>query len=190
MHTKAFWIALITFPAVLGGLFLLNHYSSIQKPIIITNTEYIEVEKSVPVERVVRIVQTENRTVYVDVVKEVPVIVKSQSRWFESFGDLQAWYTKTAFNITPAEDWDCDDWAIEFQQRALEDGYLLPLAPVYQGKILGVKVLDPISNDVSHVANWTLIGNDFYYIESTPVKDTFTQGTMTGRLFIKIAERD
>jgi len=60
---------------------------------------------------------------------------------------------------------DCDDYAEYLQRKAAEDGYLLSVCPVMDGKVYGVKVTDVPG---AHMGNLAMIGNEIYYIEPQP----------------------
>ncbi len=59
--------------------------------------------------------------------------------------------------------YDCDDYAQDLQQAALDDGFLLTEVPVVDGKIFGVKVTGARGN---HVGLWTKINGTYYYVEA------------------------
>ena len=61
---------------------------------------------------------------------------------------------------------DCDDYSQDYQQLALNDGFLLTEVPVYNGRIWDVKVTNAPG---LHVGTWTKIDNVYYYVESSPV---------------------
>ncbi len=61
------------------------------------------------------------------------------------------------------ERYDCDDYAQDLQQAALDDGFLLTEVPVVDGKIFGVKVTGARGN---HVGLWTKINGTYYYVEA------------------------
>lgn len=85
----------------------------------------------------------------------------SNYRWFNSVDELEAWVTSNRVIIADGVS-DCDDYAERLMILALKDGYLLPVVPVYKGKVLGDRVL---KSSEPHVGNWAWIGNRFYYIE-------------------------
>ena len=61
--------------------------------------------------------------------------------------------------------YDCDDYARDYQQLALNSGYIISLCPVENGEVWGIKVsLLP----EAHIACWVEIDNIYYYIESVP----------------------
>ena len=138
------------------------------------------------VEKPVNVILVVEKPIFVEVLKEVLVVekvieikeIRYTPRWFNSLEELTTWYWMTQAVIVRWSFWDCDDWAIELQRQALEDGYLLPLAPVYMNRIFDTYL--PFGFAEAHVGNWTLIGNDWYYVEPQPVKNPI----------IKIAKRD
>ena len=51
-----------------------------------------------------------------------------------------------------SDEYDCDDYALDLQQRALKDGYLMSASVIEKG-------------DQLHMIDLATIGNDVYYIE-------------------------
>jgi DNA-binding response OmpR family regulator len=101
---------------------------------------------------------------YRDIVRNVVVEKPIKQREFASLEELKKWLaeksvTKSIFffvtsNGTQASSnkYDCDDYALDLQKRALEDGYLMSASVIEkQGQL--------------HMINLATIGNDVYYIE-------------------------
>ncbi|MFC1929181.1 hypothetical protein ACFLXK_06295, partial [Chloroflexota bacterium] len=101
---------------------------------------------------------------YRDIVKEITVEKPIKQSEFASLEELKKWLaeksvTKSIFffvtsNGTQASSnkYDCDDYALDLQKRALEDGYLMSTSIIEkQGQ--------------QHMINLATIGNDVYYIE-------------------------
>jgi len=116
-------------------------------------------ESSQKVER-----QIEYRDVVREVVKEVTVEKPIKQREFVSLEELKKWLAERSvtknifFFVTPdgtqasSNKYDCDDYALDLQKRALEDGYLLSTSIIEkQGQL--------------HMINLATIGNAVYYIE-------------------------
>lgn len=99
-----------------------------------------------------------------EVVKEVTVEKPIEQREFASLEELKAWLEekavgKTIFFFTGANgtrlssgNYDCDDYALDLQKRALDDGYLMSVTIIEKGGKL-------------HMIDLVTIGNDVYYIE-------------------------
>jgi len=103
---------------------------------------------------------------YVERVKSVPV----ELRDFNELEELKQWLEDKK-NVTtvrfqsPDTVVDCDDYALEMQQKALADGYLISLeiiGPSEYNRFFKNSELPP---DTLHAINLVIIGNDAYYIE-------------------------
>lgn len=122
----------------------------------------------------------------VEIIKEVPVIVKVEKksprkfREFEDQTELKGWLEKNMLPIVlivgkdggidfrnpkSMSQYDCDDYAEALQGKALEQGFLMSQQLILNGKIFGVKVSEITE---PHIGNLTVMGNDIYYIESIP----------------------
>lgn len=127
------------------------------------------------------------------IVKEVEKFVPL--RRFESVDEARGWITSHQLPVTyiassggevnfnePSytPDYDCDDYADDYEQMALEDGILLWQCPVKAGRVWGVKV-SPLGGN--HIGLFTKIDNAFYYIEPQPLVDDKWK-------FVKILEAD
>ena len=127
-------------------------------------TDVVVVEK--PVVREVEVVKevVEKEIEYRDIVKEVMVEKPIEQSEFSSKEELEKWLaeddgkTTVYFFTTPdgteasSDKYDCDDYAIDLQKRALKDGYLMSTSIIEkQGQL--------------HMINLATIGNDVYYIE-------------------------
>ena len=66
--------------------------------------------------------------------------------------------------------YDCDDYATDFENAALKEGWKITQVPVTDGKIWGVPVT---GLKAYHVGNWTKIAGVYYYIESSPAPDNW-----------------
>ena len=127
-------------------------------------TEFVIVEQEVvrEVEVVKEVVKKEIE--YRDIVKEVIIEKPIQQREFTSKEELVNWLaeddaeTTVYFFVTTdgttgsSDEYDCDDYALELQQRASKDGFL-------------VSVTITEKNDQPHMMNLATIGNEVYYIE-------------------------
>lgn len=122
------------------------------------------------------------------VVKEVPVEVEKvvtvteniTPRYFTSEAEARGWIAnhhlpdvliadangRISFNNSqPDARYDCDDYARDYVQLALQDGFLLYEVPVVSGTIWHVQVTNPGPN---HVGVMARIQNTYYYIETSP----------------------
>ena len=121
-----------------------------------------------------------------EIIKEVPAIVELEKksprkfREFEDLAKLTGWLEKNSLPIVLIADkdggidllnpkstsqYDCDDYAEALQRKALEQGFLMSQQLLLNGQVYGVKVSE---HTEPHMGNLTVIGNDIYYIESTP----------------------
>jgi len=130
-------------------------------------TDVVTVEKETEPEVQVTAITTEvvrTEIEYRDIVKNVIVEKPIEQREFASLEELKKWLadksaTKSVFIfVTPegtqvsSNKYDCDDYALELQKRALEDGFLMSATIIEKG-------------DQLHMINLAVIGNDVYYIE-------------------------
>lgn len=144
------------------GLFLLLTGCS---PDIETITEYVEVEKPVTKYVIVEKPIYIERIVEVETIKEVEIIVEVpiELRDFESVEELREWLTKECTFTLSGKDIDCDNYALELQQRGLKDGYLLNFEAILPDEYN--KLFKKLKIDGLHAMNSAIIGNTFYYIE-------------------------
>ncbi|MFC1861807.1 response regulator [Chloroflexota bacterium] len=127
-------------------------------------TDVVIVEK--PVVREVEVVKevVEKEIEYRDIVKEVTVEKPIEQSEFSSKEELEKWLAeddadKTVYFFVKADGtgassdkYDCDDYALDLQKRALKDGYLMSTSIIEK-------------EDQLHMINLATIGNDVYYIE-------------------------
>ena len=121
-----------------------------------TVVEYREVIKEVP--------KVEKQIEYRDIVKEIIVEKPIEQSEFSSKEELEKWLAEddTEGNVyffvradgteVSSAKYDCDDYAVDLQKRALKDGYLMSASVVEK-------------EDQLHMINLVTIGNDVYYIE-------------------------
>ncbi|MFC2060396.1 response regulator [Chloroflexota bacterium] len=122
-------------------------------------------QAGIKVETVQRVVkQIEYRDVVREVAKEVMVEKPIEQREFPSKEELVKWLaedddTKKVYFFVKADStevssyqYDCDDYALELQKRALKDGYLMSATIIEK-------------EDQLHMINLVTIGNKVYYIE-------------------------
>lgn len=131
-------------------------------------TTYVIVEKEVvrEIEVVKEVVkkEIEYRDVVREVVKEVTVEKLIEQREFSSEEELKKWlaeddtetivyfFVRADGTEVSSDEYDCDDYALELQQRASRNGYLMSVTIIEK-------------NDLPHMINLATIGNDVYYIE-------------------------
>lgn len=125
-------------------------------------TDVVVVEK--PVIQEVEVIKevVEKEIEYRDVVKEVTVEKPVEQKEFSSKEQLIEWLGEddntTAVIFSPGDgeasdnEFDCDDYALNLQQRALKDGFLMSTTITEKDGQL-------------HMINLTVIGNEVYYIE-------------------------
>ena len=149
------------------------------EPQVITEREVqtivIETEVYIPVERVVeKVIEKE---VYVPVEKVIVKTIETLKplRHFQYLNELERWLTNEvlniSFNIVDDETgqrintFDCEDYALKLQERALGDGYLMSFEVIYPVEYNALFKQGRISNDTIHAVNLVIIGNKVYYIE-------------------------
>lgn len=98
-------------------------------------------------------------------------------REFPSAKFAEEWLEENALFIRMVSDetgwwidktYDCDDYALDLQARALNDGYLMSVQLVQDGMIFN----KPVSRiGGKHIGCLVVIGNDIYYVESIPPHD-------------------
>ena len=103
---------------------------------------------------------------YVERVKRVPVELCN----FSDLEELKQWLEDKK-NVTivrfqsPDTTVDCDDYALEMQQKALADGYIMSFEVIGRSEYNALfKTELPLSQSL-HAINLVIIGNDAYYIE-------------------------
>jgi hypothetical protein len=103
---------------------------------------------------------------YVEKVQRLPV----QLRDFASLEDLKLWLearraTASVHFQSPGEIIDCDDYALELQQKALAEGYMISLELIWTGEYNSIFTGSEMPADNLHAINLAIIGNEAYYIE-------------------------
>ncbi len=141
--------------------------------LIVTNKPITVIEKEIEYRDVVREVikevpivekEIEYRDVVREVVKEVTIEKLKEQSEFSSQKELEKWLAEddaetTVFFFVRADgtegssiEYDCDDYALELQQRASKDGFLMSVTIIKE-------------RGQPHMINLATIGNDVYYIE-------------------------
>jgi len=60
---------------------------------------------------------------------------------------------------------DCDDYALNLQQKALADGYIISFEIIQPSEYNALFKLSQLPSGTFHAINSVVIGNDVYYIE-------------------------
>ncbi len=127
-------------------------------------TDVVIVEKEVVREVEVTKEVVKKEIEYRDIVKNVIVEKPIKQREFASKEELEKWLAEKAagksifFFVGPdgtnvsSDKYDCDDYALDLQKRALNDGYLMSATVIEKG-------------DKLHMIDLVTIGNDVYYVE-------------------------
>ena len=103
---------------------------------------------------------------YIERVKRVPVELRN----FSDLGELKQWLedemnvTVIRFQLSNTEV-DCDDYALEMQNRALADGYIISFELTGRSEYNALFSTELPSSQSLHAINLTIIGHDVYYIE-------------------------
>jgi len=127
-------------------------------------TDVVIVEK--PVVREVEVIKevVEKEIEYRDIVKEVTIEKPIEQSEFSSKEELEKWlaeddaeksvyfFVRVDGTEASSDKYDCDDYALELQKRALKDGYLMSATIIEK-------------EDQLHMINLATIGNEVYYIE-------------------------
>ena len=103
---------------------------------------------------------------YVERVKSVPVELRN----FSELEELKQWLedkknVATVRFQSPNGTVDCDDYALEMQQKALADGYLISLEVIGPSEYNGIFKNSELPPNTLHAINLVIIDNDAYYIE-------------------------
>jgi len=103
---------------------------------------------------------------YVERIKRIPIELRN----FSDLEELKQWLEDRK-NVTtvrfqsPNGTVDCDDYALEMQQKALADGYIMSFEIIGESEY-NVLFKTPLPPSQSlHAINLVIIGNDAYYIE-------------------------
>ena len=148
------------------------------KPQVIIDHETHTVDRVIervvyePVETVVeRVVYEPVETVIVKRI-ETPVLL----RRFQDLDELEQWLGNNAvldirFDVVDKETgkhiktFDCDDYAIRLQDKALRDGYIMSFEVIYPVEYNALFKQKRIPSGAIHAINSVILGNEVYYIE-------------------------
>ncbi len=122
------------------------------QPVVRTRVQYVD--KPVPVVE------------YIERVKTVPVELHN----FSDPDELKQWLedkmnAPTVRFQLPNTEVDCDDYALEMQNRALADGYIMSFQVIGRSEYNELFKTKLPDNQSLHAINLAIIGNDVYYIE-------------------------
>ena len=67
--------------------------------------------------------------------------------------------------INGIKSFDCDDYALKLQERALRDGYIMSFEVIHSGEYNDLFKQGQIPVGTIHAINSVIIGNEVYYIE-------------------------
>ena len=95
---------------------------------------------------------------------------------FQDLEELKQWLAtieipSTGPSITtgnteqPAEDYDCDDFALMLQVKALKEGYIMSFEIIHHDEYNALFQHGRIPHGTIHAVNSVIIGNAVYYIE-------------------------
>jgi len=174
---------------VLGFCGGIQYQEATAEPVVVTMETkipvpvYEEVVKYVDVPRLI----IKEVPVITEIVKKVEVVQEVEKpvypQEFESKEQMESWVFSNEMpvvliagengkinliDITLDPRYDCDDYATDFENMALADGYKLTACPVTNGEIWGIKVSDKKGN---HVGAWAKINGVYYYVEPMPESD-------------------
>lgn len=95
-------------------------------------------------------------------------------RYFKELDELERWLENTEIpGNEPASreadqyitNYDCDDYALMLQEKALQDGYMMSFEIIHSGEYRDLFQRGQIPDDTIHAVNLVIIGNEVYYIE-------------------------
>jgi len=136
----------------------------IEKEVYIPVEKIVEKEVYIPVEKVIE------KEVYVEKVIVKSVEIPQPLRHFQDLDELERWLGnevfKIQFNVANNEtEKDCDDYAIELQERALRDGYLVSFEVIHPAEYNTLFKRNRLPNGTIHAINSVIIENEVHYIE-------------------------
>jgi len=163
------------------------------EPQVVVKYELVTVDRIVekvvytPVERVIETVVYEpvETVVYepIDKIIVEEIEVPRSLDYFESLVELKQWLNDVKFidihfdvvdrvgnNI---KKFDCDDYAIELQDRALQQGYILSFEVIGYNEYNSLFNEKKIPYGAIHAINSAIIGNEVYYIEPQTQETVF-----------------
>ena len=133
-------------------------------------TKFIDRVIPIPVEKVVE------KEIYIPVEKVVVQNIETYKplRHFQDLDELERWLGQEVLfvGIDVVDErtgkfikrWECVDYAIRLQEKALEDGYIMSFEVIHHSEHNSL-FKQKIPYGSSHAINSVIIGNEIYYIE-------------------------
>lgn len=104
------------------------------------------------------------RAVYEPVEVEKVIVeqveVSKELHYFESLDELEQWLSSVSIFAS-----DCDDFAIELQNQALKNSYIVSFEVIYPSEYNRLFKQKRLPGGIVHAINLAVIGNEVYYIE-------------------------
>ena len=105
-----------------------------------------------------------------------PVETPKPLRHFQNLDELEEWLENiggldTGFDVVNEKTgqrikkFDCEDYAIRLQERALRDGYIVSFEVIHAAEYNALFKQKRIPNGAMHAINSVILGNEVYYIE-------------------------
>jgi len=154
------------------------------EPRVIIEHEVIESVVYKPVERIVetivykpveKIIET---IVYEPVEKVIVERIETTKplRYFQSLEELEQWLVNIKvldirFDVVDKETseriekFDCEDYALRLQEKALRDGYIISFEVIHSAEYNALFKQKRIPANTIHAINSVILGNEIYYIE-------------------------
>lgn len=97
-------------------------------------------------------------------------------RNFQNFDELERWLENVKIQDISSDavaketdqgitSFDCDDYALKLQEKALQDGYMISFEVIYSDEYGDLFKQGQIPDGAIHAINSVIIGNEIYYIE-------------------------
>ena len=92
--------------------------------------------------------------------------IEELQRWLENIElvDISSEVVNKEIN-QGIKSFDCDDYALKLQEKALRDGYMMSFEVIYSGEYSDLFKQGQIPDGTIHAINSVIIGNEVYYIE-------------------------
>ncbi len=154
------------------------------EPRVIIEHEVIERVVYKPVERIVETIvykpveKIRETVVYEPVEKVIVERIETAKplRNFQNLDELEQWLGNIGvldihFDVVDKETgqrirgFDCEDYAIRLQEKALRDGYIISFEVIHSAEYNALFKQKRIPSGVIHAINLVIPGNEIYYIE-------------------------
>ena len=111
---------------------------------------------------------------YVERVMRMP----AEYRNFETLEELRGWLALNAVSAgvylqAPGMEIDCDDYALELQRKALNDGFIISFEIIGRSEYKNLFGAPLPTNSSLHAINLAIVGNGIYYIEPQTAEVVF-----------------